>query len=544
MTRRIRLAAFPLAALALLLSAACTDPVDRVGDAAGKLGDPPTAADLNARVQAWRDGLEFAATAFRTTYFAQDGSVESLTRGKFRIHLRDRWLWFSRDREQSPAGTLPSDDPNYLAIADGQVWQSFDPDDGWFAPYGGDNEMGDEDWELFLAWYAGYIFDVEPFPDDADVTAAELNGRAVWAVEYAQVKPGGTVSGSGPDGDYQIDLRRDDLITVLVDPASGAPLRRITASRQWDGDEDRAKFRSNWSIQLDLASWNSDPAKPVIAPVLTEDEARRIALPNRYREPDERSPPQAAAGGYPADQAAFSLDKLRTALVRWVGGLDTLRTTVERREFSPNGELSSGTDLEFIVNFRERWSRVESIQIGSDGEPNPASRQQSLGTPEGRWEAFDPELGWRAERGYPGWRSLSETLVETIGIDFDLVRAEYRGSALLDDGRGYVSFFVPQDPDSRSARAGPSTDEPAREYRSDDTIHLYFDPETGALEAVDIFRLEWDVEDRSGARDTSTVMKYRVLEWNIAAERPVTEPELSQSEYNRLRERWSESVAR
>ena len=103
---------------------------------------------------------------------------------------------------------------------------------------------------------------------------------------------------------------------------------------------------------------------------------------------------------------------------------------------------------------------------------------------------------------------------------------------------------MPQDPDSRSARAGPSTDEPAREYRSDDTIHLYFDPGTGALEAVDIFRLEWDVEDRSGARDASTVMKYRVLDWNIAVERPVTEPELSQSEYNRLRERWSESGGR
>ena len=382
MTRRIRLAAFPLAALALLLSAACTDPVDRVGDAAGKLGDPPTAAELNARVQSWRDGLEFAATAFRTTYFAQDGSVESLTLGEFHIHLRDRWLWLSRDHEQNPAGTLPSDDPSHLAMMDGRVWQSFDPDDGWFAPDGGDNEVGDEGWELFLAWYAGYIF-VEPFPDDADVTAAELDGRAVWAVEYTQVEPGGTASGSGSDGDYQIDLRRDDLVTVLVDPASGAPLRRITASRQWDGDEDRAKFRSNWSIQLDLASWNSDPAKPVIAPVLTEDEARRIALPNRYREPDERRPPQAADGDYWADQAAFSLDELRTALVRWVGRLDTLRTSVERREFGSDGELTSGADLEITVNFRERWSHVESIQIGSDGEPVPASRQQSLGTPEG-----------------------------------------------------------------------------------------------------------------------------------------------------------------
>ena len=537
MTRRIRLAAFPLAALALLLSAACTDPVDRLGAAAGELGDPPPAAELNSRVQAWRDGLEFAATAFRTAYFAQDGSVETLTRGEFRIHIRDRWIWSSSIREKSRPGAMLSNDPDYLAIVDGRIWQSFDPGEGWFAPDGGDNEVGDEIWDLFLSRYSYYAIDVEPFPDDAEVTAAELDGRAVWAVEYAQVKPGGTASGSGPDGDYEIDLRRDDLVTVLVEPASGAPLRRITASRQWDGDEDRAKFRSNWSFQLDLASWNSDPAKPAISPILTEDEARRIALPNRYREPEERHPPQAAADGYPADQAAFSLDELRTALVRWVGGLDTLRTTVERREFGSDGELTSGADLEVIVNFRERWSHVESIQIGSDGEPNPASRLQSLGTPEGRWEAFDPDRGWRAERGYPGWRSLSETLVETVGIDFDLVRAEYRGSALLDDGRGYVSFFVPQDPDSRSARGNASPDQPSREYRTDDTIHLYFDPETGALEAVDVFRLEWDVEDRSGARDISIVTRYRVLEWNIAVERPVTEPELSRSEYNRLRGR-------
>lgn len=540
MTRRIRLAAFPLAALALLLSAACTDPVDSAGDAAG---DPPTVAELNARVQAWRDGLESVAMSSSNTEFARDGSVESVTRDELRIHFRDRWLWISFIREQSRPGTLPSDDPSYRAIVDGRAWHSFDPDVGWFAP-GDGNDVSDEDWD-FLQAQSESAIDVEPFPDDADVTAAELDGRAVWAVEYAQVKPGGTATGSGPDGDYRIELRLDETVMVLVDPASGAPLRRITAGR-WDDDDDDdfARFRSNWSIQSDLASWNSDPAKPVIAPILAEDEARRIALPNRYREPDERRPPQAVEGGYPADQAAFSLDELRTALVRWVGGLDTLRTTVERREFGPGGELTSGSDLEVAVNFRERWSRAESIQIGSDGEPVPASRLHSLAAPEGRWEAFDPDLGWRAFRGYPGWESLGKTLVETVGVDFDLIRAEYRGSALLDDGRGYVSFFVPQDPDSRTARGNALTDEPAREFRSDDTIHLYFDSATGALDTVAIFRLEWDVEDRSGARDTSVVTKYQVLEWNIEVERPVAEPELSRSEYERLRERWSGTVVR
>ena len=540
MTPCIRLAVFPLAALALLLIAACTDPVDRVGDASG---DPPPAAELNARVQAWRDGLESVAETFRTTYFAQDGSVESLTLGEFRIHFRDRWLWNSSIRERSRPGARSSDDPGYLAVVDGRIWQSFDPGEGWFAPEGSEDEMSDEDWDLFLTLYASAAIDVEPIPDDADVAAAELHGRDVWAAEYAQVKPGGMVSGSGPDGDYRIDLRLDEKVTVFVDPASGAPLRRITASRRWDGDADLAEFRSNWSIQVDLASWNSDPAKPVIAPVLTEDEARRIALPNRYRDPDERRPPQADDGGYPADQAAFSLDELRTALVRWTGGLDTLRTTVERREFGPAGELTGGSDLDLLVNFRERWSRAGTIQVGSGGEPIPASRRQSLVTPEGRWEAFDPELGWRVEPGYPGWESLGKTLVEAVGIDFDLVRAEYRGSALLDDGRAYVSLFVPQDPDSWTARGSALADEPAREYRFDDTIHLYFDPETGALDTIDIFRLEWDVEDRSGARDTSVVTKYRVLEWNAEVERPAPEPELSRSEYERALGRWSEAIA-
>lgn len=539
-TRRIRLAAFPLVALALLLSAACTDPVDRVDDVTG---DPPPAAELNARVQAWQGGLESVATTFRTAYFAQDGSVESLTLGEFRIHFRDRWLWSSSSREQVREGTLPSDDPDYLALVDGRVWQSFDPVEGWFAPDGSEEEISDEDWDLFLTLYASAVIVIEPFPDDAEVTVAELDGRAVWAVEYAQVKPGGTASGSGPDGDYRIDLRLDELVTVLVDPASGAPLRRTTASRQWDGDEDLAGFRSNWSFQVDLASWNSDPAKPVIAPVLTENEARRVALPNRHRDPDERRPSQAAAGDYPADQAAFSPDELRTALVRWTGGLDTLRTTVEWREFGSAGELTGGADLDVLVNFRERWSYVESIRIGSEGEFLPASRRYSLVAPEGRWEAFDPDLGWRPQPGYRGWESLSGALVEAVGIDFDLARAEYRGSALLDDGRGYVSLFVPQEPDSRTARGSASTDEPAREHRSDDTIHLYFDPDTGALDTVEIFRLEWDVEDRSGARDTSVVTKYRVLEWNAEAERPAPEPELSRSEYDRALASWAETGA-
>ena len=535
MMRRIRLAAFPLAALALLLSAACADPVDRVDAAAG---DPPPAAELYARVQAWQGGLESVVLTFRTAYLAQDGSIGTLTRGEFRIHLRDRWLWSSSIREKSRPGTTLSNDPDYHAIVDGRAWQSFDPDEGWFAPDDGGNEVGGEEWDFFLALYENYYLAVEPFPDDADVTVADLDGRAVWAVEYAQVKPGGVASGSGSDGDFRIELRLDEQVTVLVDPASGAPLRHTTASRLWDGDEDLAEFRSNWSSQLDLASWNSDPAKPVIAPILAEDEARGIALPNRYREPDERRPPQADDGGYPADQAAFSLDELRTALVRWVGGLDTLRTTVEQREFGPNDELTGGSDLESTVSFRGRWMHADTVRIGAGGAPVPASRLLSLSTPEGRWEAFDPDLGWY-ESEYRGWESLGKTLVEAVGIDFDLIRAEYRGSALLDDGRGYVSFFVPQDPDSRTARGNALTDEPAREYQSDDTIHLYFDPETGALDAVDIFRLEWDVEDRSGARDTSVVTKYRVLEWNAAVERPVTEPELSRSEYNRLRERWS-----
>ena len=113
----------------------------------------------------------------------------------------------------------------------------------------------------------------------------------------------------------------------------------------------------------------------------------------------------------------------------------------------------------------------------------------------------------------------------------------------MDDGRAYVSLFVPQDPDSWTARGSALTDEPTREYRFDDTIHLYFDPETGALDTVDIFRLEWDVEDRSGARDTSVVTKYRVLEWNAEVERPAPEPELSRSEYERAIGRWSEAIA-
>lgn len=92
---------------------------------------------------------------------------------------------------------------------------------------------------------------------------------------------------------------------------------------------------------------------------------------------------------------------------------------------------------------------------------------------------------------------------------------------------------MPQDPSSRSARGGDDGG-PAREYRSDDTVHVYFDPETGAPESVDVYRLEWDVQDRSGARDTSIVTKYRVLEWNTEIERPVPEPEISWSEYQRL----------
>ena len=531
MKRRLRPAALALiAGIGLLLAAACTDSVARIDDIRG---EPPPAAELNARLQAWREGLESLAVGFRTTYFEPDDSIRKLTTGEFRIHVGDRWLWSSSIREQSSPGSLPSNEPDYLAIADGRAWQSFDPDEGWFAA-DRDNEVDEAYWEIVLLYYGAYFIDVEPFPDDAEVREGELDGRFAWLVEYDAIRPGGTSRGSGPDGDYEIELRRDDLVRVYVDPDSGAPLRRLTESRQWDGDEDRAQFRDNWSFQIDFISWNSDPPPPVIAPVLSEDEARRIALPNRYREPEQRQPAQAADAPYPADEGEFSLDEVRSGLVRWVGGLDAIRTRVERREYEPVGELASGADSELALDFRERWIRKEWVEVEADDAPLSSSWRLSLGTAEDYWETADPDLGWwRGEGGYPGWRTLVEALVEAIGIDFDLARAEYRASARLDDGRGYIAFFVPQDPSSRSARGGDDGG-PAREYRSDDTIHVYFDPETGAPESVDVYRLEWDVQDRSGARDKSIVTKYRVLEWNTEIERPVPEPEISWSEYQRL----------
>ena len=531
MRRRVRPAAFALiAGIGLLLAAACTDPVARIDDARG---EPPPVADLNARVQAWREGLESLAVASRVAYFEPDGAIRTLTTGEFRIHYGDRWVWSSSIRERSSPGTLPSAEPDYYAVAAGRVWQSFNPEDGWFAA-DEDNEIDEAGWGWLTAYYGAYFVDAEPFPDGAVVREGDLGGRFAWLVEYEAIRPGGTASGSGPDGDYEIELRRDDSVRVYVDPVSGAPLRRITESRQWDGDEDRAAFRDNWSFQIDLISWNSDPPRPVIAPILSEDAARRVALANRYREPEQRQPAQAADDRYPADEGSFTLDETRNALVRWVGGLDAIRTRVERREYGPGGELTDGTDAELALDFRERWIRREWVRIGADGAPLPSSRRLSLGTAEDYWETLDPALGWwRGERGYPGWRTLVEALVEAIGIDFDLARAEYRASAQLDDGRGYIAFFVPQDPSSRTARGGED-DGPAREYRSDDTIHVYFDPETGAPESIDIYRLEWDVEDRSGARDTSMAAKYRVLEWNGEVQRPVPEPELSRAEYDRL----------
>ena len=529
MTRCIRPAAFALiAGIGLLLAAACTDPVARIGDARG---EPPSPAELNARAQAWREGLESVAVAFRTTYFGPDDSIESLTTGEFRIHFGDRWLWSSSIRERSSPGSLPSTDPDYLAIADGRIWQSFNPEDGWFAA-DEDNSVSDADWETTMNLHGRYAVEFEPIPDDAAIRAGDLDGRPVWIVEYAESKPGGTAGGSGPDGDYEIDLRRDDEVRIHVDPASGAPLRRATASRQWDPEGDRAQFRSNWSLQFELISWNSDPEPPRIAPVLSEEQARRIALPNRYREPEQRQPAQAADGLHPVDEGAFTLDEVRTALVRWVGGLDTIRTRVVEREYGPGGGLERGSDGEIAINFRERWRYAVTAPVDAGGVAVDAERNHYLVAPDRTWLAFDPDIGWLAETGYGSWTSFSEALIAAVGIDFDLIRAEYRASAQLDDGRGYIAFFVPQDPSSRSARGGG--DGPAREYRGDDTIHIYFDPGTGAPESVDIYRLEWDVEDRSGARDTSVVMKYRVLEWNGGVERPVTEPELSRAEYDRL----------
>ncbi len=519
MTRLFRPAAFALiAGVVLLLAAACTDPVARIDDARG---EPPPVAELNAQVQAWREGLESLAVASRVAYFEPDGSIRTLTTSELRIHYGDRWVWSSSIRERNSPGTLPSAEPDYYAVADGRVWESFDPEDGWFAA-DEDNEVDEAGWGWLTAYYGMYFVDAEPFPDDAVVREGDLGGRFTWLVEYEAIRPGGTASGSGPDGDYEIELRRDDSVRVYVDPASGAPLRRITESRQWDGDEDRAEFRNNWSLQIDLISWNSDPPQPMIAPILSEDAARRIALPGRYREPEQRRPAQAASEQHPADQGAFTLDEVRAALLRWVGGLDTIRASVEQREYGPGGELERGSDDQVAIHFRERWMHIVAAPIDAEGAVIEAERRQYVAAPEGVWHASDPADGWLAETDHPGWTSLTEALARAVGIDFDLARAEYRGSAHLDNGGAYVAFFVPHDPNSRTARSS-GDGEPAREYRTEDTIHVYFDPYTGAPESVDVYRLEWDVGDSSGARDTSVVTKYRVLEWNAEVKRPATE---------------------
>ena len=524
MMRLIRPAMCALICSISLLLAACTDSVARIDD---PRDDTPSVAELNERVQAWREGLESVALSFRTTDYARDGSVHSQQAGELRIHYRDRWLWSSSIRERSSPGALPSDQPDHLAIVDGRVWQSFDPDVGWFAPEGS-SEVSDEDWELYVALF-GAALDVEPFPDDASVTPAELDGRAAWLVEYARTKRGGSASGSGPDGDYSIELQQDDAASVYIDAASGAPLRQVVASRVWDGDQDRERHRSSFSGEQVIESWNSDSPPPEIAAVLTEDEARRIALPSRYREPEQRRPAQLASEQYPADQGAFTLDEVRAALVRWVGGLDTIRAAVEQREYGPGGEMGRGSDEQVAIHFRERWMHIVAAPVDAEGAVIEAERNQYVAAPEGIWRTSDPALGWHAGTDHPGWTSLVESLTRAVGIDFDLARAEYQGSARLDDGRGYITFFVPHDPNSRTARSS-GNGEPAREYRTEDTIHLYFNPDTGAPESVDVYRLEWDVEDSSGGRDTSVVTKYRVLEWNAEVKRPDVDAPPSGSE--------------